>query len=92
MPPAASQIAGSYLCFFVTRATEKQHVDLEDLVLCLTRLRDFSLERRGKELSVPVRPKQRTTASRELNALIHVIFSDTNIEVYVDKNFYLSIG
>ena len=27
LPPAASQIPGKYLCFLVTRATEKQHVD-----------------------------------------------------------------
>ena len=41
LPPAASQIPGKYLCFLVTRATEKQHVDPENLVLSLTRLRDF---------------------------------------------------
>ena len=33
LPPAASQIPGKYLCFLVTRATEKQHVDPENLVL-----------------------------------------------------------
>ena len=27
LPPAASQIPGKYLCFLVTRATEKRHVD-----------------------------------------------------------------
>ena len=37
LPPAASQIPGKYLCFLVTRATEKQHVDPENLVLSLTR-------------------------------------------------------
>ena len=36
VPPAASQIPGKYLCFLVTRATEKQHVDPENLVLSLT--------------------------------------------------------
>ena len=35
LPPAASQIPGKYLCFLVTRATEKQHVDPEKLVLSL---------------------------------------------------------
>ena len=54
LPPAASQIPGKYLCFLVTRATEKQHVDPENLVLSLTRLRDFLLERVVKELSLPV--------------------------------------
>ena len=54
LPPAASQIPGKYLCFLVTRATEKWHVDPEDLVLFLTRLRDFLVEREVKELSLPV--------------------------------------
>ena len=39
LPPAVSQIPGKYLCFLVTRATEKQHVDPENLVLSLTRLK-----------------------------------------------------
>ena len=54
LPPAASQIPGKYLCFLVTRATEKRHVDPENLVLSLTRLRDFLVEREVKELSLPV--------------------------------------
>ena len=41
LPPGASQIPEKYLCFLVTRATEKQHVYSENLVLSLTRLRDF---------------------------------------------------
>ncbi|XP_063727255.1 uncharacterized protein LOC134854826 [Symsagittifera roscoffensis] len=41
LPPAASQIPGKYLCFLVTRATEKRHLDPENLVLSLTRLGDF---------------------------------------------------
>ena len=44
LPPAASQIPGKYLCFLVTRATENRHVDPENLVLSLTRLRDFLVE------------------------------------------------
>ena len=41
-----------------------------------------------------VRPEQRTTClhPRELYALIHVIFSDTNIQVCLHKKYYLSIG
>ena len=41
LPPAASQIPGKYIGFLVTRVTEKRHVDPENLVLSLTRLRDF---------------------------------------------------
>ena len=54
LPPAASQIPGKYLCFLVTRATEKQHVDPEILVLSLTSLRDFLLEMDVKELASSV--------------------------------------
>ena len=84
---------GKYLCFLVTRATEKQHVDPENLVLSLTRLRDFLVEMDVKELSLPVYdPNRGRLHPRELYALVHVIFSDTNIQVYLHKKYYLSIG
>ena len=93
LPPAASQIPGKYLCFLMTRATEKRHVDPENLVLSLKRLRDFLEEREVKELSLPVYdPNGGRLHPRELYALIHVIFSDTNMQVYLHKKYYLSIG
>ena len=93
LPPAASQIPGKYLCFLVTRATEKQHVDPENLVLSLTRLRDFLLEMDVKELSLPVYdPNRGRLHPRDLYALVHLIFSDTNIQVNLHKKYYLSIG
>ena len=93
LPPSASQIPGKYLCFLVTRATEKQHVDPENLVLSLTRLRDFLVEMDVKELSLPVYDSNRGRLHpRELYALVHVIFSDTNVQVYLHKKYYLSIG
>ena len=93
LPPAESQIPGNYLCFLVTRATEKRHVDSENLVLSLTRLRDFFVERDVKELLLPVYdPNRGRLHPRELYALIHVIFSDTYIQVYLYKKFYFSIG
>ena len=86
LPPAAIQIPGKYLCFLVTRATEKRHVDPENLVLSLTRLRDFLVERDVKELSLPVYdPSRGRLHPRESYALVHVIFSDTNIQVYLHK-------
>ena len=76
-----------------TRATEKQHVDPENLVLSLTRLRDFLVEMDVKELSLPVYyPNRGRLHPGELYALVHVIFSDTNIQVYLQKKYYLSIG
>ena len=93
LPPAASHIPGKHLCFLVTRATEKQHVDLENQVLSLTRLRDFVVEMDVKELSLPVYdPNRGRLHPRELYALVHVILSDTNIQVYLHKKYYLSIG
>ena len=68
-------------------------VDPENLVLFLTRLRDFLVERKVKELSLPVYdPNRGDLHPWELYALIHVIFSDSNIQVYLHKKFYLSIG
>ena len=93
MPPAASQIPGTYLCFLVTRATEKQHADPEDFILSLTRLRDFLVEREVKELSHLVYDPYRGRLNpRKLYALVDVIFFDTNIQFYLHKKYYLSIG
>ena len=93
LPPAASQIPGKYLYFLVTRATEKQHVDRENLVLSLTRLRDFLVEMDVKKLSLPVYdPNRGRLHPQELYALVHVIFSDTKIQVYLHKKYYLSIS
>ena len=89
LPPVASQIPGKYFCFLVTRATEKRHVNPENLVLSLTRLRDFLVKSKVKELSLPVYdPNRGRLHPRELYALIHVIFSDTNIRVYLHKKNY----
>ena len=51
LPPVASQIPGKYLCILVIKATDRQHVDPESLVLALTRLRDFLVERGVTSLS-----------------------------------------
>ena len=51
LPPVASQIPGKYLCFLVTKATDRQHVDPKSLVLSLSRLRDFLVERGVTSLS-----------------------------------------
>ena len=36
LPPVASQIPGKFLCFLVTKATDRQHVNPENLALALT--------------------------------------------------------
>ena len=53
----------------------------------------LSREREVKELSPPVFDSNRGRLHpREVYALLHVIFSDTNIQVYLHKKYYLSIG
>ena len=90
--PVASQIPGKCVCFLVTEATDRQHVDPENLVLALYRLRDFLVERGVSSLSLPVYdPQRRKRLPRELYALVNVIFAETDIEVYLHKNFYRSI-
>ena len=92
LPPVASQTPGKYLCFMVTKATDKQHVNPESLVLALTRLRDFLVERGVTSLSLPVYdPNRGKLHPRKLYALVHVIFLETDIEVYLHKKYYLSI-
>ena len=95
LPPVASQIPGKYLSFLVTKATDRQHVDPESLVLALTRLRDFLVERgvTSLSLSLPVYdPNRGKLHPRDVYALVHVIFSETDIRVYLHKKYYLSIS
>ena len=92
LPPVASQIPGRSLCFLVTKATDRQHVGPESLVLALTRLRDFLVERGVTSLSLPVYDHNRGKLHRrELYALVHVMFSETDIKVNLHKKYYLSI-
>ena len=89
LPVVASQITGNYLCFLVTKATDKQQVNPENLVLALTRFRGLLVERgvSSLSLSLPVYdPNRGKMHPRELYALVHVIFSETDIEVYLHKN------
>ena len=70
------------LYFLVTGGHGEAASGSENLVLSLTRLRDFLMEREVKELSLPVYdPIRGRLHPRELYALIHAIFSDTNIQV-----------
>ena len=68
-------------------------MDPENLNLSLTRLRVFLVDREVKELSLSVyNPNRGRLHPRELFALIQVIISDINIQVYSHKKYYLSIG
>ena len=54
LPPSVAQVPGKYLCFLVTRVSERNTIDPEHVMLALTRLRDFMIERRITEVSMPV--------------------------------------
>ena len=54
LPPSVAQVPGKYLCFLVTRVSERNTINPEHVMLALTRLRDFMIERRITEVSMPV--------------------------------------
>ena len=54
LPPSVSQVPGKYSCFLVTRVKERNTIDPEYMMLALTRLRVFMVERGIMEVSMPV--------------------------------------
>ena len=93
LPPSVSQVPGKYLCFLVTRVNEGNTIDPEHVMLALTRLRDFMVERGIMEVSMPFYDPNRVKLSpRELYAILHVVFAETEIMVHLHKKYYLSIA
>ena len=93
LPPSVAQVPGKYLCFLVTRVSERNTIDPEHVLLALTRLRDFMIERRITEVSMPVSaPNRGKLSPRELYAILHVVFAETEIMVHLHKKYYLSIA
>ena len=72
LPPSVSQVPGKYLCFLVTRVNERNTIDPEHVMLALTRLRDFMVERGIREVSMRVYdPNMGKLSTRELYAILH---------------------
>ena len=93
LPPSVSQVPGKYLCFLVTRVNERNTIDPEHVMLALTRLRDFMVERGIMEVSMPVyNPTRGKLSPRELYAILHVVFAETEKMVHLHKKNYLSIA
>ena len=93
LPLSVTQVAGKDLCFLVTRVNERNMIDLEHVMLALTRLRDFIIERGILEVSMPVYdPNRGKLNSRELYAILQVVFAETEITVHLHKKYYLSIA
>ena len=92
LPPSVSQVPGKYLCFLVTRVNERNMRDPEHVIMALTRLRDFMIKRGILEVSMPVYdPNGGKLNPRELYAILHVIFAETEITVHLHKKYYLII-
>ena len=93
LPPSVAHVPGKYLCFLVTRVNERNTIDPEHVMLALTRLRDFMIERGIMEVSMPVYdPNRGKLSPRELYAILHVVFAETEIMVHLHKKYYLSIA
>ena len=93
LPPSVAQVPGKYLCFLVTRVNDRNTIHPEHVMLALTRLRDFKIERRITEVSMPVYdPNRGKLSQRELYAILRVVFAETEIMVHLHKKYYSSIA
>ena len=93
LPPSVAQVPGKYLCFLVTRVNDRNTIDPEHVMLALTRLRDFMIERGITEVSMSVYdPNRGKLSPRELYAILHVVFAESEITVHLHKKYYLSIA
>ena len=62
-------------------------------MLALTRLKDFMIERGIGEVSMPVNdPNRGKLSSRELYAILYVVFAKAEIMVHLHRKYYLSIA
>ena len=90
---SVSQVLYKFLCFLVKRVSERNVVDAEQVVLVLTRLRDFLVETGIKEVSIPVYdPNRGRLNPRELYAILHVVFAETEITVHLQKKYYFKMA
>ena len=93
LPPSVSQVPGKYLCVLVARVNEKKTIDPEQVMLALTRLRDFMVERGIRVVSMPIYDPNRGRLNPiELYTILHVVFSETKLMVHLHKKYYLSIA
>ena len=93
LPPSVSQVPGEYLGFLMTRVIERNTKDPEHVMLALTRPRDFMVERGIREVSMPVYdPNRGKLSPRELYAILHVVFTETEKMLNLHKKYYLSIA
>ena len=88
-----SQVPGKCLCFVGDEGQREEHDRPEHVMLKLTRLRDFMVERGIRDISMPVYdPNRGRLNPRELYAILHVVFAETEIMVHLHKKYFLSIA
>ena len=93
LPISASRVPGKYLCFLLIWVNERNTIDPEHVMLALTGLRDFMVERRIREVSMRVYdPNRGKLNPRDLYAILHVVFAETEIMVHIHKKYYLSFA
>ena len=62
-------------------------------MLAKTRMSDFMVERGIREVAMPVYdPNKSRLNPRELYAILHVVFAETEINLHLHKKYYLSIA
>ena len=89
LPPSVAQVPSKYLCFLVTRINDRNTIDPEHVMLARTIQRDFMIERRITVVSMPVHdPNRGKLRPRELYAILHVVFAETEIIVHLHKKYY----
>ena len=74
----------------MTRVNERNTIDPEQVMLALTKLRGFMVQRGIQEISMPA--NRGRLKPRELYAILHVVFAETEIMVHLHKKFVLSIA
>ena len=92
LPPTVTAEPNKYIFFWVTRNKEFDRVNLEDLFLCLERLRDKLIEIGQTSVSLPIiDPGRGNIKLRDLYSLLATIFFSTDITVYLHDRYYLSL-
>ena len=65
----------------------------EHVILALTTLKDFLVERGIKQFLIPVYDPNRCRLNpRELYAILHMVFAETKLTAHLHKKYYLRLA
>ena len=92
LPPSLTKKPNKYMFFLVTRCKDFDRVRMEDLFLCLERLRDKLLETNQTSVSLPIiDPGRGNIKWRDLYSLLATIFFSTDTTIHLHDRYYLSL-